>query len=105
MLLTLFPMLEIPTSAMRFSMERLKHTLIQLQLQALQEGKTITIEFAHQTIIIDGVAQKSDLTCEKEIIFHPNGNVNQAMSISCYQDGKHETLVIELGSGRMYVKS
>lgn len=104
MLLALFPLTKLATHGMRFSMDRLKYQLLQIQQIAIQEGRDIEVTFGHNQLYFDEKAIFVDLLCDHDIVFHPNGNVNQAMTLHCYQGQEQMELVIGLGSGRMYVK-
>lgn len=102
-LLLLFPMRLMHNHDLMLRMEQLKQLLLWEQSRAIQELMTIRVELA-DTKMDDGV-HRFDLgmTCSGFVIFHPNGNVDHAKTITCHQDQGSAALIIQLGSGRMTI--
>lgn len=102
-LLLLIPMTQMHHHHFMLCMERLKQLLLLEQERALQELQTIRVVFT-ETIMDDGANRyELGMTCAGDVIFHPNGNVDRAKTITCHQNQASAHLVIQLGSGRMYI--
>lgn len=102
--IALFPMTRTLHRELPLRMEQLKHLLLLQQEMAMQEGTTIQISFQGTTMQLPDREVELHMTCRGTLTFHPNGNVDQAKRISCHNATEQASLVIQLGSGRMYVE-
>lgn len=101
----IFPLVQMKSSTLSYvRMEYLKSQLLQAQFDAIQQKQTKEIHFSGQHVIIDDREIAISLTCDRSFHFNESGNVSQAMTLTCSSDGVERALVIQLGSGRMYVK-
>lgn len=82
----------------------LKERLLYIQGKAMQEMVTIRVDFENSKLISDVLTTDIGMRCEGFVIFHANGNVDKAKTIQCRSLNQESKLVIQLGSGRMYVK-
>ena len=102
-LLMLFPLMHARHHDFMLHMEQLKQLLLLEQERAIQEVRSIKVDW-NQTKMRSGEnTYELGMVCEGSVIFHPNGNVDRAKTITCHQDGQSAKLIIQLGSGRMYV--
>lgn len=104
MILILFPVLHPETKQIKMRLQMLRYQLLQCQEQAIAEGRTVEIAFSEDEMDVDGERIFIGMRCNQEVIFHPNGNVNHAMTMRCHTADAEGELVIQLGSGRIYVK-
>ncbi|MCI9292794.1 MAG: prepilin-type N-terminal cleavage/methylation domain-containing protein [Erysipelotrichaceae bacterium] len=103
-LLLWLPKLAKHPHAMHYHMEALRYRLIEIQEQAQTEKKVHKVTF-HSTSMRNNDRQMHlPIQCNGTIVFHENGNVDQAKTITCTYQGVRGELVILLGNGRMYVK-
>lgn len=92
---------------LQYQMQQLQLKLVWAQRTAIREKKTVYIKIQGQIVEIDTTSTKlaSSITCEtSHLHFTPLGNVSQAMRIHCSSNGKRKQIVVQLGTGRMYVK-
>lgn len=91
----------------KYQFSYLKERLLLEQQNALFKKEEIEVEIHNDSILVSDEEVyrfTSGFTCDdSEVVFHENGNVNQALTIHCYGQ-KNYSLVISLGSGRMYEK-
>lgn len=85
-------------------MEQLKQLLLREQERSIQDLQTIHVEFDQTKMLANEKSYELGIQCAGSVIFHPNGNVDRAKTIICHHKGQDASLVIQLGSGRMYVK-
>lgn len=91
-------------AALRMQMEGVRQGLIQYQLHAIHEKRTIQLFFRGHYLRSENHSLDIGVNCEGALSFNPSGNVNRAMSIPCWSNGKKGVIVVLLGCGRMYVK-
>ncbi len=103
-LLLLLPILHQRKQSLSLQMALLKEHLLIVQANAMRDGKTIKAYFDGKSLRYDDTAYDLDMYCNGYILFHPNGNVDHAKTLICHSNGKSGELIIQLGSGRMYVK-
>lgn len=89
---------------MHMQMERLRQELLQVQTKAIHEKRHMKVQLQGNRCITDEREIELAMQCQGSLSFNPSGNVNRAMSIDCTLGTAKGTLVILLGSGRMYVK-
>lgn len=103
-LLLWMPKLANHPHTMHYHMEALRYRLLEIQEQAQTEKIVHTVTF-HSTSMRDNDKQMHiPIQCSGTIVFHENGNVDQAKTITCSYQGEIGKLVILLGNGRMYVQ-
>lgn len=101
----IFPLTQIHKSAvLQMQMETMRRELLSLQVKAIHEKRRIEIEFIGEMMKCEERNINLHMRCQGRLSFNASGNVNHAMSIPCQLDGESAKLVIQLGSGRMYVK-
>lgn len=108
MLMLIFPML-LPQKSVQFSYElhTLKAMIQMTQLLALEEhrSQSIVISSSYAENEIEFTSFVSGMSCTPTVVsFAANGKVTHAQTIRCYLFGKEKQIVIELGSGCMYVR-
>ncbi len=101
--LLLFPLMHTRHHDFTLRMEQLKQLLLLQQELAIQEVETITVIFDQTKMQVGADTYELGMTCVGSVIFHPNGNVDRAQTLRCYQGEQAGSLVIQLGSGRMYI--
>lgn len=87
-------------------MEALRQHVLQAQSEAILTHRRITVQ-SDTAIYIQNkrILRHSKLSCARQSFhFNAQGNVSKACTLHCQMDGKQASLVIELGSGRMYVQ-
>ncbi len=82
----------------------LKERLLYIQGRAMREMNDIRVDFEGTRLISDVLTVDIGMRCDGFVIFHANGNVDKAKTIHCRCFDQSSELVIQLGSGRMYVK-
>lgn len=108
MLVVIFPFVK-PQKHIQlgYEMQNIKQLLLQTQISALQEHCEKQVKITSDTVYYDGhrYALVEGMHCDPaSIYYHANGNVNQAKTIRCSCFGESKKLVIELGSGAVYVR-
>lgn len=105
MMLLLYPtMRNVNTSMLSAHMETFKTRLLMIQQSALLEKKRMDVSLLQNTMVVNGEMEYIPVSCYQQFSFNESGNVSRAMSITCSLNQQQKTLVIQLGSGRMYVK-
>jgi len=100
----LFPFIRPNDHAMALRMEMLKENLLLVQGKAMHEAVNIDVYFEGTNLCYEDVVLDLGMQCEGSVTFHANGNVDRAKTIVCKAKQRKGALVIQLGSGRMYVK-
>lgn len=103
-LLTLLPFLSLNQHTMHVKMESLREQLLIVQGEAMRDLKSIRVDFHHTMMRYENHDTDIQMHCNGFVIFHPNGNVDHAKTLRCSYHNEVGELVIQLGSGRMYVK-
>ncbi|MEF9968506.1 MAG: competence type IV pilus minor pilin ComGD [Longicatena sp.] len=92
---------------LRYEMETIRQKLMASQDHAMLTKQNITIAFNGNVLSI----QKHDYDLKYNVECHGNpflfnemGNVSRAQSVQCSLQNKEAKLIVQLGSGRMYVK-
>lgn len=105
MIVMLIPLAFIHQSKTLFmQVETLRYQLQSYQIEAIMNKKVMQIIFEGKTMYVNDTPQAMEIRCSGSLSFNEQGNVNQAMSIACFDDRFQNELIIQLGSGRMYVK-
>lgn len=105
--LLLLPMHRMGSYTSKYEIQKLRDVLLNEQKEAvsLKERKEVSIEDDKILIGNREIDRLQNLRCGKHFIsFNERGNVNQARTITCSDGVKQEQLIINLGSGNMYVK-
>lgn len=102
--IALFPLTQVKHHTLPMRMEQLKQQLLIKQELAMRQGTTIEILFSGTSMVVDHHQIKLHMSCQGSLRFHENGNVDRARTITCSTDSETGELVVQLGSGRMYVK-
>ena len=92
---------------LQYQMQELRLLLISAQSMAIREKRNVYIAIQAQDVQIDNTLIKLNRStvCKiRNLHFTPLGNVAKAMSIHCSSNGINKRIVIQLGTGRMYVK-
>lgn len=89
---------------MQYHMETLRYQLLEIQERAQTEKVIHHVSWDGSTMMDNEKQIQLAIQCKGSVIFHENGNVDQAKTILCMFQGKKGELVILLGNGRMYVK-
>lgn len=108
MLIVIFPFIR-PQKQIQlgYEIQTIKQLLLQTQVSAMNEHCEKVVRISSHVINYD---QKryvfvDGMSCEPATIrYYANGNVNQAKTIRCSCQGKQKSLVVELGSGAIYVR-
>lgn len=103
-ILALMPMMKGGKHTMYMKMEALRERLLYIQGRAMREFKDIRVEFQDTNMICENLSIDINMRCEGFVVFHANGNVDKAKTLHCSDQKQKSELVIQLGSGRMYVK-
>ncbi len=85
-------------------MASLYEHLLYAQTMAMRHGKEIQVTLNNDELHYADQIFKLEMRCQGEVLFHPNGNVDRARTITCHSAAHQGYLVIQLGSGRMYVR-
>ena len=102
--LFLFPIMHARREMMGLRMDLLQKQLLLAQAKAMREGKKISVVLDGTMLQYDGYRYDLGMRCEGKVVFHPNGNVDRARTIPCHMEHGGKELIIQLGSGRMYVR-
>ena len=100
----LFPLMHIRRQGMGIKMASLYEHLLYAQTMAMRHGKEIQVTLNNDELHYADQIFKLEMRCQGEVLFHPNGNVDRARTITCHSAAHQVYLVIQLGSGRMYVR-
>ena len=82
---------------MLFPLMHIRRQGMGIKMASLYEHLLYELHYADQVF-------KLEMRCQGEVLFHPNGNVDRARTITCHSAAHQGSLVIQLGSGRMYVR-
>lgn len=108
MLVVIFPFIK-PQKQIQlgYEMQTIKQLLLQTQVSAMQEHVEKTVKISSGSILYDHKRYTfvDGMNCDPATLrYYANGNVNQAKTIRCRCQGKQKSLVVELGSGAVYVR-
>lgn len=106
-LLLLFPMMRLKSSGvLRMQVEALRYQFIKAQSDALHNKITVSISCDGTTCVIDEtiVELSNMMRCYGSVKFNENGNASRATTFTCEVGSSQKALVVQLGSGRMYVR-
>lgn len=108
MLLVIVPFIRPATSgALNYQMTIFHQSLVEAQTLAMMSKKKVNIDVRRTYMEVGDhrfVFQKG-VTCNPTSLhFTAQGNVNRAQTIICTSKKQSRSIVILLGSGRMYVK-
>lgn len=106
--LLVFPIVKRNASiTFHYQVEEIRLKLIEAQRTAIKEKRDVFVDFLGNVIKIDHVPVSlgKDIFCNASMLhFTPIGNVSNAMSITCSHKQQKKQIVVQLGTGRMYVK-
>lgn len=85
-------------------MDYLKQKLVFCQSQAILNQEKVKINFSDNLLRINDDTEELKVRCKGSYHYLPNGNVSSAITIPCTYKNLEKALVIQLGSGRIYVK-
>lgn len=103
-LLLMMPFMKGIHHTMYLKTEALRERLLYVQGLAMRKFQNIKVEFQSSEMIYENKRIDIGMQCEGSVIFHQNGNVDRARTLRCYSQKQIGEIVIQLGSGRMYVK-
>lgn len=103
-LLGMLPFVKATTHTIHIKAETLRERLIGIQGSAMRDFKNIKVVFQGTKMIYEQKQTDIGMKCEGSVIFHANGNVDRAKTLRCYTQNQMIEIVIQLGSGRIYVK-
>lgn len=103
-LIAMIPFIRGAHHAMDLNMEALRERLIFVQGTAMRTYREIKVEFQGTDMIFENQRLAIGMRCDGFVVFHKNGNVDRAKTLRCHAHNQTKELVIQLGSGRMYVK-
>ena len=92
---------------LRFECEKLKDYLLQAQIEAIENKEQVVVNIEGSSIMINERTislSNSTMCTTHEISFNERGNVNMAQTILCKSADSQKEIVINLGSGNIYVK-
>ena len=92
---------------LRFECEKLKDYLLQAQIEAVENKEPVVVNIEGSSIMINERTislSNSTMCTTHEISFNERGNVNMAQTILCKSADSQKEVVINLGSGNIYVK-
>lgn len=108
LLTALFPMLHMPDGViLSYQMNILQQQLVDTQHTSMTQKRSVSVDFHGNEYRIDGYTHTlpQRMQCSgTDIHFNEMGNVSNAVTIHCHIDAHEKSLVIELGSGRSYVR-
>lgn len=92
---------------LRFECEKLKDYLLQAQIEAIENKQTVVVRIEGSSVFVNEKTNQlsNNTNCSShEISFNERGNVNMAQTILCKSTNSQKEIVINLGSGNIYVK-
>lgn len=92
---------------LRFECEKLKDYLLQAQIEAIENKEQVVVRVEGSSIMINErtINLSNNTMCTThEISFNGRGNVNMAQTVLCKSVDSQKEIVINLGSGNIYVK-
>ena len=92
---------------LRFTSEKIKDILIHEKAQAIFEKTSHIVHIQKKQIMVKDKIYplENQLYCDEyEMHFNARGNVDMAGSFQCYSMNVSKTIIINLGSGHIYVK-
>lgn len=92
---------------LRFECEKLKDYLLQAQIEAIENKEQVVVRIEGNSIMINErtISLSNNTMCTThEISFNERGNVNMAQTVMCKSADSQKEIVINLGSGNIYVK-
>lgn len=108
MLLAIVPFVRpVSNGALHYQMTILHQTLVEAQTLAMNSKQKVSINVKGSYMEVGDTrfAFQKGVTCNATSLhFTAQGNVNKAQTIVCTSKKQSRSLVILLGSGRMYVK-
>lgn len=106
-LLIASPLLFKTRAILNYESERMKDILIYYQGQAIYKKKKIVVMIKNNRISTNEkeYTLAKGVSCgQHEISFNLRGNVNQAKTINCTYQNDMKEIVVNLGSGNVYIK-
>ncbi len=108
MLVVIFPLIK-PQKQIQlgYEMQTIKQLLLQTQISAVNEHREKMVKISSNSMLYDHKRYTfvDGMDCAPTTLYYyANGNVSQAKTIRCNCQGKQKSLVIELGSGAIYVR-
>ena len=104
----IFPFLKPANSiVLRYQMQTMYQKLLQLQYEALSQKREISVVFQGNSYVLDSISGTwgYGISCSSTTIhFTPLATVSHADTLKCSLGESHHCIVIELGTGRMYVR-
>lgn len=108
MLAVCTPLLRPQSSLLlRYQMEELRYQFMQAQQLAMTKKVSIFVNFHGNEVSINqrSYPLRKQVTCQAASFHYtPMGTISQAQTITCTYGGMQRKLVVQLGSGRMYVQ-
>lgn len=102
------PFLKVQASLkLSYEMKTIYHKLLYAQGQSIAKKKTIPVDFRGDSYQIDNDLEtfSSSMHCSNtQFHFTPLGTISKAGSITCSLQGYQKKIVLQLGSGRIYVE-
>lgn len=108
LMLVLFPIMK-PQMAiqLQYEMYTMKQILLQTQMQALIHHQNEQVSIRTNSIVYLNTTYQltKGIQCDPTVVtYYANGNIAQAKTIRCSCEGERRRLILELGSGSIYVK-
>lgn len=102
------PFLKVQSSLqLSYEMKIIYHKLLYAQAQSIAKKKTISVDFQGDSYHINNDLEtfSSSMHCSS-IRFHftPLGTISKAGTITCSLQGYQKKIILQLGSGRIYVE-
>lgn len=108
MFMLCIPLLKTPAAiTLQYQLQIIEQRLLDAQYQSMSQKTSASVDFQGNSYTIAGktYAVGQGVMCSHASWrFSPNGNVSKALTLSCSLQNAKKKLVVELGSGRMYVK-
>ncbi|NCC54966.1 MAG: hypothetical protein EOM11_05715 [Erysipelotrichia bacterium] len=106
-LLLLSPSLFKTKAILYFDTQRIAYLIKQAQAFAILERREVDVEVVNKGIYVDQHFYNfaKEVVCDPYIFyFNAKGNINMANTITCYYHHWQTQIVMNLGSGHIYVK-
>lgn len=106
-LILIIPTTMTKRGSLQFACKKIKDIIIHEKALALFEKQEHHILIKNQTIYLnkDQISIENQVYCEEyELYFNARGNVDKAGTIQCFYQNKTKEIIINLGSGNVYVK-
>lgn len=92
---------------LQYEMYTMKQILLRTQMHALVHHQNEQVSIRTNSIVYLNTTYRltKGIQCEPAVVkYYANGNIAQAKTIRCSCEGDSSRLILELGSGSIYVK-